>query len=125
MRRRPTASTYTWPESLSSLRDWLARRGCDVLALKSERQALYLMKALCRQPVDWPERGQSCFPELLRIQAAICRAGGQKTKRGKVTERRAFKRREKPVQGTFGAASPVRRVSVEQYLAEKRGGDPS
>ncbi|MER8567606.1 hypothetical protein NKH85_17170 [Mesorhizobium sp. M0924] len=108
------AKSYEWPEGLYPLRDWLKRQGVDVDNLKSERQALYLTQRLMsarkvKMPID---RRSPLFPELqklqgvLRLQHQLPRASKDSRYPGKSL-------------GSFGAASAVRNVSIDDYLAAK------
>lgn len=73
--------SYELPPSLSPLRGWLAARHVDVSAFKSERQVLYFTGRLSGEFIQWPRRGKSCFPELARLQRALCGVGRRSTKR--------------------------------------------
>ncbi|MER9200477.1 hypothetical protein NKH74_14820 [Mesorhizobium sp. M0933] len=105
--------SYTWPEALYPLRDWLRKHGVDVGALKSERQALWLAKGLGRRGKKMPHRLEPLFPALLKIQRTLCPVP---------TGERKAPTAAKAVPGTFGPASPVRSISVADYLAEKAAG---
>lgn len=115
---RKDGGSYTWPESLFPLREWLRKHGVDVGALKSERQALWLAKRLGRQGKKMPHRLAPLFPALLKLQRTLC-------PRMPVKGQNAAMCLGVPVskeRGTFGPASPVRTVSIAAYLAEKREG---
>ncbi|RWP23769.1 MAG: hypothetical protein EOR01_07735 [Mesorhizobium sp.] len=103
--------SYTWPESLFPLRDWLRKHGVDVGALKSERQALWLAKRLGHQGKKMPHRLAPLFPDLLKVQRTLC-----PVKTALPQGRPLAPTKER---GTFGPASPVRSVSIAAYLAEK------
>lgn len=104
-------SAYEWPESLYPLRDWLRRKGVDVDALKSERQAFWMARTLSRQKTSFTnDRSKRLFPHMLKLQRTLCpnERGGK-----------APARREPFVAGTFGAASAVRKIDPADYLAAK------
>ena len=100
-----TSPAYAFPETLSPLRSWLDRHHVDVDAIKSDRQALHFAAKLSRRRVHWPRRGKSCFPELKRLQGALCGRVRHKTPE------------------TAEPASPVRSVpdSVWQDVAPRYG----
>ncbi|HWK65365.1 MAG TPA: hypothetical protein VNS34_10515 [Rhizobiaceae bacterium] len=102
---------YEWPESLYPLRDWLRRKGVDVDALKSERQAYWMARTLGRQRTKFTkDRTKSLFPHMLKLQRTLCpnEHGG-----------RYPTRREPFIPGTFGAASEVRRIDPAEYQKAK------
>ncbi|ESZ07165.1 MULTISPECIES: hypothetical protein [unclassified Mesorhizobium] len=112
------ARAYEWPEGLYPLRDWLKRQGVDVDNLKTERQALYLTQRLMsarkvKMPID---RRSPLFPELQKLQGVL-RLQHQLPRQAKEN------RYPGKSLGSFGAASTVRRVSVEDYLAQGGGHD--
>lgn len=100
-----TSQAYSFPDTLAPLCDWLAKRHVDVDAIKSDRQALHFAAKLSGRRVYWPRRGKSCFPELKRLQGALCGRGRHKTPE------------------TANPASPVRSVpdSVWQDVAARYG----
>ncbi|RWO25798.1 MAG: hypothetical protein EOS10_29295 [Mesorhizobium sp.] len=115
---RKDCRSYEWPEPLFALREWLRKRGVDVGALKSERQALWLAKRLGRQGKKMPHRLAALFPDLLKVQRTLCPVMPAKGQNAAMCLGvPASKER-----GTFGPASPVRTVSIAAYLAEKREG---
>ncbi|RWO78000.1 MAG: hypothetical protein EOS18_20275 [Mesorhizobium sp.] len=115
---RKECRSYEWPEPLFALREWLRKRGVDVGALKSERQALWLAKRLGRQGKKMPHRLAPLFPDLLKVQRTLCPVMPAKGQNAAMCLGvPASKER-----GTFGPASPVRTVSIAAYLAEKREG---
>lgn len=106
-----TFTAYEWPEALYPLRDWLRRKGVDVDALKSERQAFFMARTIGRQRVAFTnDRSKPLFPYMLKLQRTLCpnERGG-----------RAPVRREPHMPGTFGAASEVRHIDPAEYLAAK------
>lgn len=103
-----TANYYEWPEALHPLREWLAKQGVDVDALKSARQVLYLAKTLGRQKGKMPPRTADLFPELQKIQRTLCTNGRRTAKPARTA-------REQWIPGTFGAASEVRRIDRAEY----------
>lgn len=108
---KPAIATYEWPEALYPLRDWLRRKGVDVEALKSERQAYWMARTLSRQKTKFTnDRSKSLFPYMLKLQKTLC----PRERGGK-----AAVRREPFIPGTFGAASEVRRIDPAEYLASK------
>lgn len=109
--RMRSIETYEWPEALFPLRDWMRRKGVDVDAMKSERQAYWMARTLGRQKTKFTnDRSKSLFPYMLKIQRSLCpnERGGK-----------APIRREPYVAGTFGAASEVRHIDPAEYLAGK------
>lgn len=106
-----TFNPYEWPEALYPLRDWLRRKGVDVDALKSERQAYWMARKLSRQNTKFTnDRSKPLFPYMLRLQRTLCpnERGG-----------RASTRRKPFATETFGAASEVRHIDPAEYLASK------
>lgn len=102
-----SAASYEWPESLYPLRDWMRRKGVDVDALKSERQAYWMARSLGRQNTKFTnDRTKSLFPYMLKLQRTLC-PNGQVGK--------PPRRREPHITGTFGAASEVRRIDPADY----------
>lgn len=112
---RKDCHSYKWPEPLFPLRDWLRKHGVDVGALKSERQALWVAKRLGRQGKKMPHRLQPLFPALLKIQRTLCPTMPTKPRNAAFVQPVA----ERSKHGTFGPASPIRTVSIADYLAEK------
>lgn len=110
MSKRPI-TTYEWPEVLYPLRDWLRRKGVDVDALKSERQAYWMARTLGRQKTKFTnDRSKPLFPYMVKLQRSLC---------PNVQGGKAPVRREPFIPGTFGAASEVRHIDPAEYLAEK------
>lgn len=110
--KRP-ATPYDWPEALNPLRDWLRRKGVDVDALKSERQALWMAKNLGRQKIKMPRHGQPTFPAMLKLQKTLCPPHSC---------RRAYPvKRDAHVPGTFGPASEVRHIDPSTIDLSKYG----
>lgn len=115
--RKRIATPYEWPEALYPLRDWLRRKGADVDALKSERQAYWMARSLGRQNTKFTnDRLKSLFPYMMKLQRTLCPNGARGT---------APAKREPFIPGTFGAASGVRHIDPAEYLAtkEKTGKD--
>lgn len=105
---------YEWPEALYPLRDWLGRKGVDVEAFKTERQAFWMARTLSRQKTKFTnDRSKPLFPYMMKLQRTLCpnESGGK-----------APVRREPFTPGTFGAASEVRRIDPAEYLAMKAVG---
>lgn len=98
---------YEWPEALFPLRDWMKRKGVDIDAIKTERQAFWMARKLGRQNTKFTnDRTKSLFPYLLKLQKSLCpnERGGEKPRR-----------RELYIPGTFGPASEVRRIDPAEY----------
>lgn len=109
---KSSATTYEWPEALYPLRDWMRRKGVDVDALKTERQAFWMARTLGRQKTKFTnDRSKPLFPHMLALQRTLCphENGG-----------RVSARREPFIRGTFGAASEVRRIDPAEYEKMQR-----
>jgi ribonuclease HI len=63
--------TYHLPETLSVLWSELTRRGVDVSAFKTERQAAFMIQQLFGTRFKFPAKGASCFPLLHRMQESL------------------------------------------------------
>lgn len=101
---------YVLPDELGGLRDWLAKQGVDVDHLKTERQTLYLGTVLGRRKVRMPRRGKPCFPALLHLQSLLGLRGYRSKDWDKYQQSKL---------GTFGPASPVRRIDPTAYQSMK------
>lgn len=112
---------WEWPDTLAPLMQWAERRNIDVYSFKSARQALYLIKGVSRQKVKHPKHGQSCIPQLVKMQKTLCPKGSAKGEsrpsRAELADPNAITRIHGL--GTFGAADAGRRVSIEEYMREK------
>jgi hypothetical protein len=107
---------WEWPVDLDLLRDWLAFKGADVTSFKTERQALFVARELARQKFRMPPRNRSAFPELLKLQRMLCPKGAapkRQQRRAQRPDPNAVTRDHRL--GTFGAASPVRRIDPATY----------
>ena len=63
--------TYQFPETLAALRVELVDLGMDITAFKTERQAAFMIQQLLGTRFKFPPKGQSCFPVLQRLEAAV------------------------------------------------------
>lgn len=64
--------TYTFPDSLAPLRDFMRRQGVDVRNIRSERQAAFFAQSLAKTRFRFPaDRFASLFPVLLAIQEKV------------------------------------------------------
>jgi ribonuclease HI len=70
------SAAYQFPEALAALRAVLVELGMDVTAFKTERQAAFMIQQLFGTRFKFPPKGQSCFPVLQRLEAAV--ASGSK-----------------------------------------------
>ena len=63
--------SYSFPECLHPLRDFLKSQGADVRSFSTDRQAAFMAQQLIGSRVKFPERGQPMLPTLLKIQEAL------------------------------------------------------
>ena len=99
---------WEWPETLAPLMQWAEGRQIDVYALKSDRQAFFLIKEVSKQKTKIPKRGASCIPDLVKLQRTLCPTGYVKINREETHRVHGL--------GTFGPASSVKKISVSEYL---------
>lgn len=63
--------SYTFPESLRPLRAYLEKRGCDVHAFATARQAAFMAQSLIGSRVKFPPKGSDMTSTLWLIQEAL------------------------------------------------------
>lgn len=63
--------SYRLPDTLSALRTAMARLGMNVNTFATERQAAYLIQHALDTRFKFPPQGQSCFPVLKQLEAAV------------------------------------------------------
>lgn len=60
--------TYRIPSTLPKLDQWVRKRS---LSFVTERQAAFLIQQLLKTKFKFPAKGESCFPVLQRLEAAL------------------------------------------------------
>jgi ribonuclease HI len=111
--------TYQFPESLPILRAWLVRRGLDVAGLKSERQAAYLAQDLIGTRFKFPPKGQSCFPLLQKLEAAVTVSEHSEKRRSRPERLSA----NAPQMRHTGNASSIAKSSGPEHYAGQSAGE--
>lgn len=86
--------TYQFPETLAALRIELVDLGMDVTAFKSDRQAAFMVQQVLGTRFKFPPKGQSCFPVLQRLEAAI--VTGHTSSKNRVPARNAYASADRP-----------------------------
>lgn len=94
--------SYTFPESLYLLRDFLKSKGADVRSFSTDRQAAFMAQQLIGSRFKFPERGHPLFPTMLKIQEAIAKAPA----RSRAPIDTAIGRKPKVMKSRAGKGSP-------------------
>lgn len=120
MNKKRKKHVFVWPVTLLPRKNWLVQKGMDVDSIETERRAFLLVRTISRERMPFPaDRRASLLPALQRMQQAIGLSGECTGKAHRMPGKVAR------TKGTFGAASPARSISVEEYLAGKSKPDPS
>lgn len=119
MTRLANNEAWEWPVDLYPLRDWLQAKGADVTAFKTDRQAFFIAHTLARQKMKIPPRGKPIFPSLLKLQRMLCQPGASPKRQPRTPRADPSAVHREHGLGTFGAASPVRRIDPSEYLQNR------